>query len=84
MNSVGKVLDLAQEFGCKFVISIGGFKKEEIQAVPGIYSTATDLDTMQEALKLRDESYGWTCFWNCRVIDWFGENQGNEGVLFAC
>jgi hypothetical protein len=49
---VGKVLDLAQEFGCRFVISIGGFKKEESQQVPGIYSTATDLDTMQEALNL--------------------------------
>ena len=49
---VGKVLDLAQEFGCRFVISIGGFKKDEAQPVPGIYSTATDLDTMQEALNL--------------------------------
>jgi len=49
---VGKVLDLAQEFGCNFVISIGGFKKEESQPVPGIYSTATDLETMQQALDL--------------------------------
>ncbi len=49
---VGKVLDLAKEFGCRFVISIGGFKKDEAQPVPGIYSTATDLDTMQEALNL--------------------------------
>ena len=49
---VGRVLDLAQEFGCRFVISIGGFKKDEAQPVPGIYSTATDLDTMQEALDL--------------------------------
>lgn len=49
---VGKVLDIAQEFGCRFVISIGGFKKDEVQAVPGIYSTATDLETMQEALDL--------------------------------
>ncbi|HUK84486.1 MAG TPA: PAC2 family protein [Candidatus Acidoferrum sp.] len=49
---VGKILDLAQEYGCKFVISIGGFKKDEAQQVPAIYSTATDLDTMQEALDL--------------------------------
>jgi hypothetical protein len=48
----GKVLDLAQEFGCRFVISIGGFKKDEAQPVPAIYSTATDLGTMQEALDL--------------------------------
>jgi len=49
---VGKILDLAREFGCRFVISIGGFKKEEAQPVPGIYSTATDLETMQQALDL--------------------------------
>ncbi len=49
---VGKVLDIAQEFGCRFVISIGGFKKDEAQPVPGIYSTATDLETMQQALDL--------------------------------
>lgn len=48
----GKALDIAKEFGCRFVISIGGFKKDESQPVPSIYSTATDLDTMQEALDL--------------------------------
>ncbi len=48
----GKVLDLAQELGCNYVISIGGFKKDEAQPVPGIYSTATDLDTMKTALDL--------------------------------
>jgi len=48
----GKVFDLAQEFGCRFIISIGGFKKDEAQPVPAIYSTATDLETMQEALDL--------------------------------
>jgi hypothetical protein len=49
---VGKILDICVELGCKFVISIGGFKKDEAQPVPGIYSTATDLETMQQALDL--------------------------------
>ena len=49
---VGKVLDIVQELGCKFVISIGGFKKDEATPVPAIYSTATDLDTMQQTLDL--------------------------------
>ena len=48
----GKVLELAQEFCCRFVISIGGFKKDETQLIPAIYSTATDLETMQAALDL--------------------------------
>jgi uncharacterized protein (TIGR00162 family) len=48
----GKVLDIAQELGCRFVISIGGFKKDEVQTVPAIYSAATDQETLKEALDL--------------------------------
>jgi len=48
----GKVLDLAEELGCKFVISIGGFKKDQVQSVPGLYSAATDPETSKEVLDL--------------------------------
>jgi uncharacterized protein (TIGR00162 family) len=48
----GKVLDLVQELGCRFVISIGGFKKDQVQAVPGLYSAATDQETLKEVLGL--------------------------------
>ena len=49
---VGKVMDLAQELGCRFVISIGGYKKNEVQQIPAIYSAATDQKTEKEALDL--------------------------------
>jgi uncharacterized protein len=48
----GKVLDIVQELGCRSMISIGGFKKEEVQPVPAIYSAATDEESLQEALGL--------------------------------
>jgi uncharacterized protein (TIGR00162 family) len=48
----GKVLDIAKELGCRFIISIGGFKKDQVQAVPVIYSAATDQETLKEALDL--------------------------------
>ena len=48
----GKVLDLAQELGCRFVISIGGFKKEEVKPVPTIYSAASNQETLKETLDL--------------------------------
>lgn len=48
----GKILDIAQELGCRFVISIGGFKKDEVQSVLGLYSAATDGETLKEALDL--------------------------------
>ena len=47
-----KVLDIVQELGCQFVISIGGFKKDQVQPVPGVYSAATDQETLKEALNL--------------------------------
>ena len=49
---VGRVLDLVEELGCRFVVSIGGFKKDDVQNVPGIYTAATDLKTIKEALDL--------------------------------
>jgi uncharacterized protein (TIGR00162 family) len=48
----GKVLDLAQELGCRFVISIGGFKKEEVKPVPTIYIAASSQETLNETLGL--------------------------------
>ena len=48
----GKVLDIVQELGCRFVVSIGGFKKDQVAAVPGLYSAATDPETLKEALDL--------------------------------
>jgi proteasome assembly chaperone (PAC2) family protein len=48
----GKVLDIAQELDCRFVISIGGFKKDEVPTVPAMYSAATDQETLKEALDL--------------------------------
>ncbi len=48
----GKVLDIAEELGCRCVISVGGFKKEESPAVPATYSAATDQETLKEAFDL--------------------------------
>jgi len=46
------VLDIAEELGCRFVMSIGGFKKDESPTVPVMYSAATDQETLKEALDL--------------------------------
>lgn len=47
-----KVLDIASELGCRFVISIGGFKKEKVEGTPSLYTAATDAATLKEALNL--------------------------------
>ncbi len=47
-----KVLDIAQELGCKLVVSIGGYKKEELKGQPSLYAAATDEETIQEIFGL--------------------------------
>ncbi len=48
----GSVLNIAQGLGCHSAISIGGFKKDEINGAPNLYSAASDESTLQEAIDL--------------------------------
>ncbi len=48
----GKILDISEELGCKYVLTVGGLKKDEKVEKPELYCTASDLETLQEALGL--------------------------------
>jgi len=48
----GRVLDLAQELGCRYVISLGGFKQDDVKPIPQLYVAASDTETVNEALGL--------------------------------
>jgi uncharacterized protein (TIGR00162 family) len=48
----GRVLDIAQELGCSFLITLGGYKQDEIKEIPTIYCAASDPETLKEALSL--------------------------------
>lgn len=48
----GRILDIAQELGCHTLITLGGFKQDEIKQTPQIYSAATDIETLNETLNL--------------------------------
>jgi uncharacterized protein (TIGR00162 family) len=48
----GRVLDLAQELGCQYIITLGGFKTEQTAKKPQIYCAATDPQTLKTALNL--------------------------------
>jgi uncharacterized protein (TIGR00162 family) len=48
----GRILDVAEEFGCHYIVTLGGFRQEEIKTTPQIYCAASDHDTIQEALSL--------------------------------
>lgn len=66
----GRVLDFAQELGCNYVISLGGFKKDEVKAIPEIYCAASDAETLKEALNL-----------GCKIM--VGQIFGIAGLLIG-
>jgi uncharacterized protein (TIGR00162 family) len=36
----GRILDVAEEFGCHYIVTLGGFRQEEIKTTPQIYCAA--------------------------------------------
>jgi len=48
----GRVLDLAEELGCQYIITLGGFKTEQTTEKPQIYCAATDPKTLKTPLNL--------------------------------
>ena len=48
----GKILDISQELGCRYILTVGGLRKDEKIDKPDIYCTASDTETLQEALDL--------------------------------
>jgi uncharacterized protein (TIGR00162 family) len=48
----GRVLDVAKEFNCKYVITLGGYRQEEVKTPPQMYCAASDHETLEEAMAL--------------------------------
>jgi len=48
----GRILDIAQELGCQTVITLGGYRQEEVKSTPQMYCAASDHETLNEVIKL--------------------------------
>jgi len=84
----GRVLGLAKEYGCRYVITLGGFRRDEKVATPKLYCAASDAETLKEALNLGAEIIEGQIFgvaglliglcklWNMRGFCLLGETQG--------
>jgi uncharacterized protein (TIGR00162 family) len=51
----GRVLDLAKESGCRYVVTLGGFRRDEKVTTPKLYCAASDPETLKDALDLGAE-----------------------------
>jgi len=48
----GTALDIAKEVGCHYLITLGGFRRDEKISTPRLYCAASDSETLKEALDL--------------------------------
>jgi uncharacterized protein (TIGR00162 family) len=48
----GRVLDIVEELGCRYVISLGGYRKEDVKTPPELYCAASDAEALNDVLKL--------------------------------
>lgn len=48
----GRVLDITQDLGCRVLITLGGFRQEEVKTPPQLFCAATDRETLDGVLKL--------------------------------
>lgn len=48
----GRALDIVEELGCRYVITLGGYRQEEARTPPQIYCTASDHQALADALGL--------------------------------
>jgi hypothetical protein len=52
----GRILDIADELGCRYVITLGGLRKgEKVESPPKIYCAASDSEALKDAINLGAE-----------------------------
>ncbi len=84
----GKILDLAKEFGCKEIVTLGGYRREEKITTPKLFCAASDTETLKEALGMGAEIMegqifgvagllvGLSKLWNIKGLCLLGETPG--------
>ena len=74
-----KILDLAEELGCRYIITMGGLRKEEKIEKPKLYFAAADLESAKEALSLGAEIFGGNIFGMAGLLVALGKLRGFRG-----
>jgi uncharacterized protein (TIGR00162 family) len=76
----GRVLDIADELGCRYVITLGGLRKgEKIGTPPKIYCAASDLGALKDASNLGAEIIEGQIFGVAGLLVGLGKLRGIKG-----
>ncbi|MFQ5999471.1 MAG: PAC2 family protein [Candidatus Bathyarchaeia archaeon] len=75
----GRVLDVAEELGCRYIMTLGGLKREEKVESPKLYCAASDRETLQDALSLGAKIIGGQIFGVAGLLVGLGKLRGMRG-----
>ena len=75
----GRILDISKELGCRYVITLGGFKKEQEVHKPKLYFAATDKELVSELLEIGAEIIKGQIFGAAGLLVGIGKLRGFRG-----
>ncbi len=75
----GRVLDVSKELGCHYVVTLGGFKREQKIEKPQLYFAATDKETASELLQIGAEVIRGQIFGVAGLLVGIGRLRGFRG-----
>ena len=75
----GRVLDIAEDLGCHYVITLGGLRVEGKVETPKLYCAASDLETLDETLSFGAKVIGGQIFGVAGLLVGLGKLKGMRG-----
>lgn len=75
----GRILEVAEELGCRYIITLGGLRREEKVSRPKLYCAASDVETVREAVGLGAEILGGNIFGLAGLLIALGKLRGFRG-----
>jgi uncharacterized protein (TIGR00162 family) len=75
----GRVLDVAEDLGCKYIITIGGLRREEKITTPKLYCAASNREALKDAKSMGAEILGGQIFGIAGLLIALGKLRGIRG-----
>jgi len=75
----GRVLDVAEELGCHYIITLGGLRRDEKITTPKLYYAASDKETVKDATSLGAQVLGGQIFGVAGLLVALGKLRSFKG-----
>jgi uncharacterized protein (TIGR00162 family) len=75
----GRILDIAQELGCSYIITLGGLRVREKVGTPKLYYAASNPQALEEVLSLGANRLGGQIFGIAGLLIGLGKLRGMRG-----